>query len=65
MACLLKNEPASCQITAVKIKVFCSVIVVKASLKRAIRSFLADPKPGELTMGRVNPAERRGEGPNP
>jgi hypothetical protein len=53
ISCLLKNEPASSSQKAVKVKSLCGGAEAKASLKRATRSLRADPKPSELTVGRV------------
>ncbi len=55
IACLLKNEPAS--VRMIRSNSILEGGVAKASLKRRITYHAADPKPGELTMSRVNVRE--------
>ena len=52
MACLLKNEPASYSSVARLSKVTCGA-GAKASPNRAPESQGVDPKPCELSMGRL------------
>ena len=57
-ACLLHNEPTSL-LSVARLRQYLAGAGAKASLNRAIQSLAQDPKPGELTMGRVKGAERR------
>ena len=65
MSCLLKNEPAS-------VRIFSSLTKFNLGKRSESKSLngqvliapqkMADgPKPGDLTMSRVNPDENRGE----
>ncbi len=58
--CLLKNEPVSV-IYMFSLTPLSGGGTAKASLNRTNLYVSYDPKPGELTLSRLNPAERREE----
>ena len=64
ISCLLKNEPASYRVVH-KFKPIKGVDAGKPSVKARNQYYSIDPKPGDLSMSRVNPFESCGEGPNP
>ena len=60
IACLLKNDPASLRLL-LSLTPGTEGGEVKASLKGAFLQLSKDPKPGELTLSRVNSDESRRE----
>jgi hypothetical protein len=54
--CLLHNEPTSL-LSVARLRQSLAEAGAKASPNRAIKSLAQDPKPGELTMGRVKSRE--------